>query len=52
MHCVLTPVGGSLAAEDPYMELVLDPRVKTPNVNKKLYTIQKPATEVAGTAQL
>ena len=52
MHGVLTPIGGSLAPEDPYMELVLDPRVKTPNENKKLYTLQKPATEVAGPAQL
>ena len=36
MHCVLPPVGGSLASEDPYQELVLFHRVKNVNSMKKL----------------
>ena len=52
MHCVVPIVGCSLAFEDPYQEMVLDPRVKKHNEFKKLYTLQKPVSEVAGPAPL
>ena len=40
MHYVLPPVGVSLAPEDPYQELVLDPLSKK-KTKKNLRTIQK-----------
>ena len=44
MHRVLPPVGGSLAPEDPYQELVLDTRVKNANSKEKFCT-NKPITD-------
>ena len=43
MHCVLPPVGGSLAPEDPFQELVLDPWLKNAN-SKKYFCSIKPTT--------
>ena len=43
MHRVLPPVGGSLAFEDPYQEMVLDPRVKNEKEGIKSCT-NKPTT--------
>ena len=44
MHHVLPPVGGSLAPEDPYQELMLDPRVKN-SISKKKVCTNKPTTD-------
>ena len=52
MHCVLPLVEGSLAPEDLHQEMGSDPRVEMHNLIKRLYTIQKPATEVTGPALL
>ena len=52
MHCVLSSVGGSLALEDPYQELVLDPRAKNAQLSQKAVHYTKPATKVSGPAQL
>ena len=35
MYFVVHPVGGSLALEDLYQELVLHPRVKNAYINQK-----------------
>ena len=44
MHRALPPVGGSLPPEDPYQELVLDPRVKNVKSKEKFCT-NKPTTD-------
>ena len=44
MHRVLPPVGGSLAAEDPYELLMLDPGVKNANSKEKFCT-NNPTTD-------